>query len=158
MQEGIGIRPGEPGYAAAVYAQTQVLAHGAGVRERAEVKPHSGVCCFDAWLWLQTGDSESPARCWTREHVRAFVRRDDVEPLVTEYVQDHARQVQIAGRAKPVQAVPKGGWWMRVCAHATELDFHILRAIPPPPPPPPSCCSGELQWQKGRKGGPRPPA
>ena len=95
MQEGIGIRPGEPGYAAAVYAQTQVLAHGAGVRERAEVKPHSAVCCFDAWLWLQTGDSESPARCWTREHVRAFVRRDDVEPLVTEYVQDHARQVQI---------------------------------------------------------------
>ena len=121
VQEGVGVRPGEPGYAAAVYAQTQLLAHGLGVRQRAEERPHSAVCCFDAWLCLQTGDSESLARCWTREQVRAFVRRDDLEPLVTEYVQDHARQVQIAGKVKPVQAVPKGGWWMRVCAHTTEL-------------------------------------
>ena len=33
------------------------------------------------------------------------------------------------GKVKPVQAMPKGGWWMRVCAQTTELDFHILRAI-----------------------------
>ena len=129
VMEGVGFRPGEAGYAEAVYAQTHALAHGTDVRRPAEERPHSSVCCFDAWLCLQTGDTESPARCSTREHVRAIVKRNDMEPLVTEYVQDFARQVHISGKAKPVHAMPKGGWWMRVCAQTTELDFHIVRAI-----------------------------
>ena len=129
VMEGVGVRPGDAGYAEAVFARTHVLAHGTGDRRHAVERPPASVCGFDAWLCLQTGDSESPARCWTREQVRAFVRRNDAEALVTEYVQEFARQVHLSGRTKPVQALPKGGWWNRVCAQATELDFHILRAI-----------------------------
>ena len=129
VAEGVGLLPGQAGYAEAVFSLTERMVHGSDARGRAEEVPHSAVCCFDAWLLLHTGDSMHPVRCWTRDHVRSFLMRDDVEALVTEFVQDHARQVHVPGSVKPVQVLPKGGWWRCVCAHATELDFHVVRAI-----------------------------
>ena len=62
---------------------------------------------------LQTGESINPVRLWSREDVRSsFLPHPNLEALTTEWVQDHARKVEVAHGDK-VQVHPKGGWWRR---------------------------------------------
>ena len=59
------------------------------------------------------------------------MRRNYAEALVTEYVQEflHGKCTYRAAQSLCKHCPSLGGGWMRVCAQATELDFHILRAI-----------------------------
>ena len=56
-----------------------------------------------------------------------FVQRSDVEAISSEYVQDHAREVDVNGSL--VQAVPKAGWWRRTRCYMVEHHFHVMRAL-----------------------------
>ena len=70
-----------------------------------------------------------PVRLWTREDVRSsFVSHPNLEALTTEWVQDHARKIEVA-KGEEVQVQPKGGWWRRTVGEMREHHIHIVRTI-----------------------------
>ena len=97
---GAAIAPGSEGYALSVFARNESLFTRHQQRTRIEAMVHAGVSKLDAFVALHTNGA---ARVYTREDVRAFAERDDVEALVTEYVQSHGSIISIGGGASKVQ-------------------------------------------------------
>ena len=96
---------------------------------RTETKPCADVCCFDAWLCLQT---DAEVRFFTREHVRQFMQDATVtsaEDMVADYISDLGKVTYVPGSASPVMVHPKGGWWMAALSHITEHDLRMARAF-----------------------------
>ena len=81
---GVDATPGTPGYAAAVFARTNVLFRRPGDTVRVEPMLSCEVNGFDGWLLFRTAESANRARVASRADCRKFVERDDVEALITD--------------------------------------------------------------------------
>ena len=81
----------------------QAIPSASGMKRLIEPRVNEWVNLIDGWLLLNTGEAERPARVRTRDDCRSFCARDDVEPLVTEFVQTWGRVVTVPNSARPVQ-------------------------------------------------------
>ena len=119
---GVNATPGTPGYAQAVFARTNTLYRRPGDTVRVEPELPGEVNCFDGWLLMRTAESAHRARIASRANCRELVDRDDVEALLTEWVQDHGRVISVPGSARPVQV------HTRACKLAA-VPFFLYRAL-----------------------------
>ena len=97
---GAAVAPGSEGYALAVFARNEALFSRDAKRALIEPKVDPGVSKLDAYLALHT---DGAARIYTRDDVRAFAEREDVEALVTEYVQTHGSVISVGDSTTVVQ-------------------------------------------------------
>lgn len=122
---GGAVVPGAPGYSAWVRGQLSAFSSRPS-EMRTETKPPTVVCIFDGWLCLHT---EARIRFYTREHVRAFMQGGDsnAEDLLTDFISDAGKVIDVPWSEKPVLVQPKGGWWLAALTHVSEHDLRIAR-------------------------------